>query len=350
MTTSQTVSVDADRLTEWIGSDLPGRGLVRLERIGQAFGVANALYLVERDDPAAADGTARWVLRRPPAVVNAPGASDIGREWRLLTALEGTSVPHPTPLLHCADPEVIGAPFLLMSVVDGFTPVDVLPAPYNRPENRRALGLAMVDAIADLGNVDWRARGLEGLGRPEGFLERQVGRWLRQLDGYHTRDIPLLDTIADWLERNRPAAGEAGILHGDYSPFNVMASWTDPTRLAAVVDWDTGTVGDPLLDIGHLLARWAEPGEEAPIVRVDIARREGLPTRAELADRYVERSGRDLSAIRYYEVLSLFKLAIILEGGVARLRAAGDPAGDERAAGVDRLFRHADAFARGERT
>ena len=341
-----TVVVDPERLTDWVGDRLPGAGLLRLERMGEATGVANALFFVSRADDATAQ---RWVLRRPPAVVNAPGASDILREWRLLTALEGTPVPHPRPLLLGDDVEVIGAPFLIMEVVDGFTPVGVLPAPYDRPEHRRALSFAMVDAIADLSAVDWRARGLQGLGRPENFLERQVGRWLHQLDLYRTRDIPLLERVADWLEANRPVMGEVGIMHGDYSPYNVMASPTDPTRLAAVVDWDTGTVGDPLLDIGHLMARWTEPGEESALpLEIDPGSRAGLPRRAELAARYAERTGRDLGAIRYYEVLSLFKLAIILEGGVRR--AAGDAEAGARAATVDRLIRFGDLFARGERT
>jgi aminoglycoside phosphotransferase (APT) family kinase protein len=342
--------VDAERLTAWVGDRLPGSGRLRLERMGESTGVANALFLVARSDAPASGVAGRWVLRRPPVVVNAPGASDISREWRILTALEGTDVPHPTPLLTCSDPAVIGAPFLIMGVVGGFTPVGVLPAPYDRPDARRALGFAMADAIAALGAVDWRARGLEGLGRPDGFLERQVGRWLRQLDGYRTRDIPRLDDVATWLEANRPACGPIGLMHGDYSPFNVMASPTGPHRLAAVVDWDTGTIGDPLLDLGHLLARWTDPGEEPALMYpVDIAEREGLPTRSELADRYAGRSGRDLSALPYYQALSLFKLAIILEGSVARALAAEHSDALQQAARVDRLIAFAEKFASGER-
>jgi aminoglycoside phosphotransferase (APT) family kinase protein len=149
-------------------------------------------------------------------------------------------------------------------------------------------------------------------------------------------------------------------MHGDYSPYNVMASPEDTTRLAAVVDWDTGTIGDPLLDIGHLLARWTEPGEEPAIGVWDIEVREGLPTRAELAGRYAERTGADLSALPYYQALALFKLAIILEGSVARRRAAtapgtgapdtGPPDTGGREAMVDRLIRYAGLFARGERS
>lgn len=328
--------IDVRALDDWIGDRLPGRGLpLRAERMGESTGVANALYWLRR-------GPHTWVLRRPPAVVNAPGASDMLREWRILTALEGTPVPHPAPLLLGAADGPLAGRFLIMEKVDGFNPVGKLPSPYNVPQRRTELAFAIVDALVELARVDWRARGLDGLGRPEGFLERQVPRWLRQCDGYRTRDIAGLDKVAAWLTDNRPAAGPTGLMHGDYSPYNVLASPADPRRLAAVVDWDTGTVGDPLLDIGHLLARWTEPGEQPAIGVWDIdpAHREGLPSRAELAQRYRERSGFDLDALPYYEVLALFKLAIILEGGVAR-------GATERAVMVDRLIERAGAVAAG---
>jgi len=337
---------DVGALDEWIGDRLPGRGVaLQATRMGQGTGEANALYWLRR-------GEHVWVLRRPPTVINAPGASDMNREWRILTALEGTSVPHPSPLLFGGPDSPLSGPFLIMARVDGFNPVGVLPPPYDTPGARRDLAFALVDALAELAAVPWRDRGLDGLGRPEGFLDRQVSRWLRQLDGYgklatyQPRDIPGLDWLANWLEANRPPAQPAALMHGDYSLFNVMASPRDTRRLAAVIDWDTGTIGDPLLDIGHLLARWTELGEEPAIGVWDIETRDGLPTRAELAARYAERTGTDLSALPYYEALALFKLAIILEGAVARLPA---PAAAERAAMNDRLIRYAGLFARGER-
>ncbi|HWM20997.1 MAG TPA: phosphotransferase family protein [Ilumatobacteraceae bacterium] len=334
--------VDERRLDAWIGDRLPGGGApLHVERMGEATGSGNALFRVRR-------GGHEWVLRRPPEVVNAPGASDMVREWRLLSALEGTDVPHPRPLLLCDDVDVLGAPFLLMDVVDGFTPVGSLPPPYDNPAARRALAYAMVDALAQLAHVDWVAAGLDGLGKPDGFLERQVPRWLAQLDRYRTRDIPELDVVASWLDTNRPTMSPPAIMHGDYSPYNVMASWTTTDRLAAVIDWDTGTIGDPLLDIGHLLARWTEPGEE-PSLHIDIEPRDGLPVRSELASRYADRSGRDMSAIAYYEVLSLFKLAIILEGPYSRRKAAGIPESENTAPAIDRLMRSAAAFASGAR-
>ncbi len=184
-------------------------------------------------------------------------------------------------------------------------------------------------------------------GRPEGFLDRQVSRWLGQLGGYRTRDIPGLDWLAGWLEASRPLGQRPALMHGDYSPYNVMASPRDTRHMAAVVDWDTGTIGDPLLDLGHLLARWTEPGEEPAIGVWDIEVRDGLPSRAELAARYADRTGADLSALPYYQALALFKLAIILEGSVARRHG---PQAQARAAMVDRLIRYAGLFAREERT
>jgi aminoglycoside phosphotransferase (APT) family kinase protein len=234
--------------------------------------------------------------------------------------------------------------------VDGFTPGFELPEPFDSDHAlRRGLAEAYVDALVDLAAVDWRARGLADLGKPEGFLERQVPRWLAQLDRYRTRELPELDHVTDWLDRNRPAAGPVGILHGDYSPFNVMVAPAPPARLAAVIDWDTGTIGDPLLDIGHLLARWTDPGEE-PVLGAQAGGIEGYPTRAELAARYAERSGSDLSALPYYECLALFKLAVILEGTYARTAARG--VADEEnmmASLVPRLTVAAAQFARGER-
>jgi aminoglycoside phosphotransferase (APT) family kinase protein len=335
--------VDVDRLSDWIGDRLEGAGQpTTVERMGQDQGIANALFFLRR-----AQHT--WVLRRPPAVKNHPSASNTEREWRILRALDGTDVPHPRALLFCDDPAVIGAPFLVMERIDGFTPGHELPPPFAAGGPiLYDLAMAYVDGLIALASVDWLARGLEGLGKPEGFLERQVARWVGQLDGYRTRDLPEEQFICDWLERNRPEATPAAILHGDYSPFNVMVSPDPPARLAAIVDWDTGTIGDPLLDIGHLLARWVEPGEEGPLgpQAGDLA---SYPTRAEMASRYAERSGRELSALAYYECLALFKLGVILEGTYARERRAGVPHDESRMAElVPRLFRSAAAFARGE--
>jgi aminoglycoside phosphotransferase (APT) family kinase protein len=336
--------LDLDALSAWAGDRLgdPDLPLVA-SRLGASTGIGNALFELRR-------GEQVFVLRRPPAVLNDKSAGNMVREWRILTALEDTPVPHPTPRVLCEDPGVLGAPFLVMDKVDGFTPGFELPEPFHSdPGLRRGLAEAYVDALVELRSVDWRARGLADLGKPEGFLERQVPRWLAQLERYRTRDLPELDFVTDWLERNRPADGPVGILHGDYSPFNVMVAPAPPARLAAVIDWDTGTIGDPLLDIGHLLGRWTDPGEE-PVLGPQAGGLEGYPTRAELAARYAERSGADLSALAYYEALALFKLAVILEGTYARTAAGGVPEEENMMASlVPSLTVAAAQFARGER-
>jgi aminoglycoside phosphotransferase (APT) family kinase protein len=337
-------ALDTAALDAYIGDRLPNAGQpLTAVRLGADMGVANALFLVQRGD-------ARWVLRQPPLVKNHPSASNTEREWRILQALEGTPVPHPAPLIYCDDAHVLGRPFMMMSLIDGFTPGFELPEPFLSDHALRFdLGMAYVDGCAALAQVDWQGRGLDGLGQPDGFLERQVARWLGQLDGYRTRDLPELDFLTGWLESSRPTMSAPGILHGDYSPFNVMVAPEPPARLAAIVDWDTGTIGDPLLDIGHLLARWTEPGEE-PVISLQAGGADGYPTRSMMAARYAETTGSDLSEIAYYEVLALFKLAVILEGMYARQRGAGVPdESNTMREVVTRLLRGAADFARGDR-
>jgi aminoglycoside phosphotransferase (APT) family kinase protein len=339
------IELDPKLLDDWIGDRLPGYGQPLVaERLGEGSGIANALYFIRR-------GVHEWVLRRPPAIKNHPSAADTKREWRILRALEGTSVPHPTPLLFCEDPEVIGAMFMIMSVVRGFTPgVSVPEWIASSPSALHDLGMAYVDGLVELSKVDWVAGGLEGLGKPDGFLERQVARWTAQLDGYRVRELPEEKFLTEWLEVNRPVMSPAAIMHGDYSPYNVMVANDPPVRLAALVDWDTGTIGDPLLDLGHLLARWVQPGEEGPLNVVGNLLPIGYPTRADMAARYAASTGRDISALAYYEALSLFKLGVILEGNYARIHKQGVPDSENTmTTSAPRLFEVASEFARGER-
>jgi aminoglycoside phosphotransferase (APT) family kinase protein len=330
-------------LTEWATSHLGANGPLTVFRMGTETGIGNALYEIR-------SGGSSWVMRTPPPVLNHPSASNMLREWRILTALRGTPVPHPTPRGICEETDVIGVPFLVMDKVDGFTPGFALQEPFRGDAGlRRELAESYVDALVDLAEVDWRAGGLEGLGKPEGFLERQVPRWLGQLDGYRSRALPGLDTLTGWLERNRPADGPIGLLHGDYSPFNLMVAPDPPARLAAVIDWDTGTIGDPMLDIGHLVARWADPGEE-PVIDAGSGHVDYGVRRTDLVARYGRRSGRDVSAMPYYAALALFKLAVILEGGYARQSAAGVPEEKNSMAFiVPRLIQVANEFATGRR-
>ena len=301
--------IDTTALESWIGDRLPGEGPLTTARI--TTGASNEMFILSRDGH-------EWVLRCPPQ-----GRADtryIAREARLLRALDGTDVPHARVELVCEDPSVIGAPFYVMERIDGFAPVEPLPAPFDsQPAVRHAMGLALVDGLIAIEAVDWRARGLDDFGKPDGFLERQVGRWLKQLDTYRTRDIPGLDDVARWLEANRPSDQEPAIMHGDYQFINVMLAPEPPARLAAIVDWEQATIGDPLLDLGWLLAGWTDPGEDdLRFGSKYFTDRTGLPTRAELAERYARATGRALDHLDFYSVLAMFKLACVLEGSYHR--------------------------------
>jgi aminoglycoside phosphotransferase (APT) family kinase protein len=245
--------VDLDRLAEWMDdAGLPKGPLERIERL--AGGTQNILLRFER-------GGARYVLRRPPLHKRENSDETMRREARVLAALRDSAVPHPRMIAACAETDVLGASFYLMQPIEGFNATTGLPGLHaSDPALRHRMGLSMVDAIAALGSVDYEAVGLVGFGKPEGYLERQVARWRRQLDGYAQLegypgpDIPGLDRVAAWLEEGRPATFRPGILHGDYHLANVLFE-PDGPELAAIVDWELSTIGDPLLDLGWMLAR-----------------------------------------------------------------------------------------------
>lgn len=290
-----------------------------------AGGTQNVLLKFER-------GARSFVLRRPSRHLRANSNETMGREARVLAALAGSAVPHPALIAACADTAVIGAAFYLMEPVDGFNAAHAgLPALHaSDPLLRRRMGFAMVDAIAALAAVDVAAVGLADFGRAEGFLERQVPRWRKQLEGYAAcegwpgpQSLPEVRRVGDWLDAHRPAAFTPGLLHGDFHIANVMFRHDGP-ELAAVVDWELATVGDPLLDLGWLLATWPRPdGSHHTPNRVQPWN--GFPLAPELVEHYAQRSQRDLSAIRWYAVLACYKLAIILEGSHARACAGQAP-------------------------
>ena len=309
--------VDAAALAAW----MDGRGLapgepVRLERI--TTGHSNEVFRVER-------GELRLALRRPPRTPLSPTAHDMAREHRVLTALvQGApGVPVPRPVALCDDPEVIGAPFYLMEMVDGVVVREAVPAPYAGDlAAPRAMAEALTDTLAAIHALRWKEAGLDGFGRPDGYLERQVSRWLGQLERYRTRPLPEVEEAGRWLEGHTPPMQAPALIHGDYKLDNVILAPVPPVRIVAVVDWEQATIGDPLVDLGWMLGLWAEPGEVPGFAaNLTIAGGVGLPTRDELARRYERATGRDLSQLRYYQVLGLFKLACVMEGSYARFRA-----------------------------
>ncbi len=268
-----------------------------------------------------------YVLRRGPRHLRPRSNAVMLRETRLLAALAGTDVPHPGLIAVCDHPAVLGdAVFYLMEPVDGFNASGELPALHaGDPTVRYGMGLSMADALAKLGALDHVAVGLADYGKPDGFLERQVPRWLSELDSYRQfenypgPDLPGLDDVADWLQRNVPTSWQPGILHGDYHAANVMFSPTGP-EVAAIVDWEMSTIGDPLLDLGWLLATWRQD-DGSSVFSHTLTGMDGLASPDDLVQRYAAGSSRDLTHIGWYTVMAAFKLAIVIEGTLARASA-----------------------------
>lgn len=318
-------AIDLDKLARWM--DEQGLGSGPIEAVTPLTGgTQNILLRFSR-------GGSAHVLRCPPPDAKAEIHATFRREARLLGALAATGVSHPRLVAACEDATVLGAPFYLMAPVDGFTATPKpLPDPYaNNPAWRHAMGLSMVDALLRLGDVVPEAVGLVDFGRPQGFLERQVPRWLGHLErcadqrGWPgSAALPGVRPVANWLEAHRPASYIPGLIHGDYHFGNVMFHHDRPA-LAAIIDWELATLGDPLLDLGWLIATWPDAeGRGAGTIR--IAPAAGLPSTDELIARYRARSRRDLSAIDWYVALARFKLGIMLEASYARSCAGKAPA------------------------
>ena len=287
-----------------------------------------------------------YVLRRGPLHLRPVSNSVILRETRVLRALADTDVPHAALIAVCEDTSVLGdAVFYLMEPVDGFNAGAGLPAPHaTNADIRHTMGLSMAGAAARLGAVDHVAVGLADFGKPDGFLERQVPRWFSELesyskfDNYPGPDIGDVDAVATWLRERQPSTFTPGIMHGDYHAANVMFAPHGPD-VAAIVDWEMCTIGDPLLDLGWMLATWYRPGLE-PVLPNEFMTAGGLATPAELVEHYGRNTDRDLSNINWYAVLACFKLGIILEGTNARAAAGLAPReiGDTLHTATVRLF------------
>jgi aminoglycoside phosphotransferase (APT) family kinase protein len=330
--------IDADRLASW----MDGAGLAKGEPVELRFisgGTQNEIYEIRRGD-------LHCAMRIPPPEAPAPRDEGIVREWRIIEALGGTDVPHTEAIAVCTDQAVLGRTFYLMGYVDGWSPMntDGWPAPFDTDVTaRQGLAYELVEGIARLSQVDWRAKGLDDLGRPDGFHERQVERWTRFLERIKGRDLPGLDVAAAWLREHKPIDYIPGIMHGDYQFANVMFRHGGPARLAAIVDWEMGTVGDPKLDLAWVVQGWPEDTEAPADAFASYVDMTGMPSRDAVLDRYAEVSGRQVDDIDYYVVLARWKLAVVLEQGFQR---AGD---DEKLLAfgpvVLKLFEDAAALA-----
>jgi len=319
-----------------------GDGRVEVERIGE--GHSNITFLVRRGD-------ARVVLRRPPRPPLPPSAHDVLREARLLRALEDTPVRVPTVLAVGDDEDVLGVPFYVMEEVHGDVLASSIPDALDTPAERARISEELVDALVEVHAVDWRACGLEGYGKPTGYLDRQLRRFGGLWEHNRTRELPVLDRLTAWLSAHMPASGEATIVHGDYRLGNTMFAPGPPARLVAIFDWELATIGDPLADVGYLVATWSQADDPEDALRGLSAatRRPGFPTREQLIARYEERSGRSMSDVRWYMTLALWKSAVFLEGSYKR-RLAGtteDAFFDRLETGVPAIAERAWAIASG---
>jgi aminoglycoside phosphotransferase (APT) family kinase protein len=290
-----------------------GEGPLEAETIGE--GHSNVTFAIHRDGGA-------WVLRRPPRPPLPPSAHDVLREARLLSAVQEADVRTPRVLATCDDESVIGAPFYVMELIEGDVLTTELP-PALEAEAAR-IGDELVDALVEIHAVDWRGCGLEGYGRPTGYLDRQLRRFSGLWEHNRTRELPLLDRVTAWLAEHKPESRDATIVHGDYRLGNTMFAQGAPPRLNAIFDWELATIGDPLADVGYLVATWAEPGDPDDALHGlgAVTRRPGFATREQLIERYEQRSGRSMSDVRWYTTLALWKSAVFLEGSYKR-RLAG---------------------------
>ena len=317
--------LDPDALVPWLDANIPELGSGPLEAKVIHGGTSNVIISLNR-------GNETMVLRRPPATPPPNSEKAILREARLLEALNQTDVPHPHCFGKCEDPSVIGAPFYVMELVKGWAG-DLHDekihhqAPFDKAPYEYGVIYAMADGLIALANVDYKAVGLEGFGKPDRFLERQVERWSSQLASYKDlydypgRELPGYDLTVSWLSDNVPSESVVGIIHGDVGTPNALFADGPPARLTALIDWELSTIGDPMIDLAWLCTqlrdeRWPNEIPDGALYNI-----ENMPTRQEVARYYAAGTGRDVSNFDYYLVLAKFKAGCILEYKVAQAAA-----------------------------
>jgi aminoglycoside phosphotransferase (APT) family kinase protein len=319
-----------------------GEGELEISPIGD--GHSNVTYAVQR-------GEADFILRRPPRGPLPPSAHDVLREARVIGALDATAARVPQVLAVGDDEAIIGAPFFIMERVEGEVISTELPELFNSDAQRQRLGEELIDGLVELHAVDWEAAGLEGFGKPTGYLERQLRRFGGLWEHNRTRELEDVETVGKWLAENMPESGPATIVHGDYRLGNVIFTADSPTRLEAILDWEMATIGDPLADLGYFATLYVDR-EDPPLGMFELnsmTREDGFPLRADLIARYEERSGRAMTDIRWYQTLALWKTVVFMEGNYKRAVAGStdDPFLAQFGDGVVQLAERARAMTDG---
>lgn len=296
-----------DRVEAFLDAHGLGAGPVRASRIGDGGG-SNFTFLLERGDE-------RFVLRRPPRPPLPPSAHDMVREARLQEAVRAGGFGRlPEIVAVCDDDSVLGVPFYVMRWLDGHVVTAELPPGLEEPAARRRLGFDLVDTLVEIHAADVSTPALEAFARPGSYLERQVRRFSQLWEVNRTRPVPAVEEVARLLGERLPEPLPSTVVHGDYRLGNTMVAPDDPTRIVAVLDWEMGAIGDPRADVGYLLATYSEPaGSRNPLGTSPVTALEGFPSRAELAERYAERSGRDVEPLAWFEALALWKAAVFCE-------------------------------------
>lgn len=299
---------DVESLGNYLREHLEGgAGELVIEQFPKGY--SNLTYLLRL-------GGRQLVLRRPPFGANIRSAHDMSREFRILSGLTGIYPKVPKPLLYCEDEAVIGAPFYVMERVEGVIlrpkmPTDMAPA----PEVMAGIAAGLVDTLAELHAVDYRAAGLEGLGRPEGYVGRQISGWTERYVNARTDEVPELEQTARWLADHLPAESGASLIHNDFKYDNLVLAPADWTRVIAVLDWEMATVGDPLMDLGTSIGYWINPDDPEIMHQFQLSPTTlpGNPTRGEVVERYARSSGRDVGDMVFYYAYGLFKIAVIIQ-------------------------------------
>ena len=333
---------DKDAFADWLGDTTGRTGEIAIAPM--RGGGSCEMFTLEQ-------GAERFVIRRAPLAAVADTAHNVVREFQVIESLSGGEVRVPELLTHSADAGIMGAPFYIMRYVDGEVIRRKLPDQYvASPETQPAIGEEMIDALVELHAFDWRGTTIETLAKPENFLQRQVSRWMKQLEGYRNRELAGVETVAQWLEDNRPRAGDLTVMHGDYKIDNAMYSKELPPRVLTLVDFEMTTVGDPLVDLAWCMIFWPEEGNLIAVASPGAPGgmdADHCQAPAELVQRYADSTGRDMSHFQWYQAFAAWKLGIVLEASYAKYLSGESRNPNHEFFGfvVDQLMERAQRFA-----